>query len=187
MNPTGKKLISLFLVFSLMMLSVNLYAKERRGAELIITKKEGQQIKGELITGKENSLLLLDTEEKDVSVDIENIEAIKIAKKSKFLAAAAIGCAGAITGAMLLYLLWAIAGSLAAPLAAFGEGGWEDYRPDAVGDGAFYGALIGTSIGGIIGLSNKESKTVRIEGMTDWEIQETLDYLRKRARIRDYK
>ena len=44
MNPTGKKFISLFLVFSLMMLSVNLYAKKRRGAKLIITKKDEQRL-----------------------------------------------------------------------------------------------------------------------------------------------
>ena len=30
MNPTSKKFISLFLALSLMMLSANLYAKERR-------------------------------------------------------------------------------------------------------------------------------------------------------------
>ena len=57
MNPTSKKFISLFLIFSLMMLSTNLYAKERRGAKLIVTKKDGQQIRGELITVKPNSLL----------------------------------------------------------------------------------------------------------------------------------
>ena len=62
MNPTGKKFISLFLIFSLMMLSANLYAKERRGAKLIITKKDGQRIEGELIAVKPNSLLLLDAQ-----------------------------------------------------------------------------------------------------------------------------
>ena len=61
MNLTSKKFISLFLVFSIMMLSVNLYAK-KLGAELIITKKDGQQIEGKLITVKPNSLLLLNNE-----------------------------------------------------------------------------------------------------------------------------
>ncbi|GAH61129.1 unnamed protein product, partial [marine sediment metagenome] len=84
MKAKGKKLISLFLVFSLMMLSANLYAKERRGAKLIITKKDGQQIKGELITVKPNSLLLLNTEGKDVSVDIADINVIRIVKKSMY-------------------------------------------------------------------------------------------------------
>ncbi|NIM59026.1 MAG: hypothetical protein GTO16_08810 [Candidatus Aminicenantes bacterium] len=79
----GKKFIALFLVFSLMMLSVNLSAKERRGAKLIITKKEGYQIEGELITVKPNSLLLLSITGKDVSVDIADIEVIRIVKVSE--------------------------------------------------------------------------------------------------------
>ncbi|MGB6865161.1 MAG: hypothetical protein WBE11_05665, partial [Candidatus Aminicenantaceae bacterium] len=103
MNPTGKKLISLFLVFSLMMLSLNLYAKERRGAKLQIIKKDGQQVEGELITVKPNSLLLLNTEGKDVSVSVEEILIIRLAKKSKFLKGMGIGIlvgagAGAIFG-----------------------------------------------------------------------------------------
>ena len=48
MNLKSKKLLSLFLIFSLVMLSTNLYAKERRGAKLIVTKNDGQQIEGEL-------------------------------------------------------------------------------------------------------------------------------------------
>jgi hypothetical protein len=62
MNPKGKKFISLFIIFSLVILSVNLYAKERRGVKLIVTKKDGQQTEGELITVKPTSLLLLNTE-----------------------------------------------------------------------------------------------------------------------------
>jgi len=45
----------------------------------------GQQIEGELITVKPNSLLLLDTEGKDVSIDIGDIKVIRIVKKSKAL------------------------------------------------------------------------------------------------------
>ncbi len=80
MNPTGKKFLSLFLVFSLMMLSVNLYAKEKRGAKLIVRKKEGQRIEGELITVKPTSLLLLNTDGKDESVSAEEIRIIRIVK-----------------------------------------------------------------------------------------------------------
>jgi len=64
-----KKIIPLFLVFSLLALSGNLLAKERRGAELIVQKKDGQQVRGELITVKEHSLLLLDSKGKDASID----------------------------------------------------------------------------------------------------------------------
>jgi len=43
--------------------------------------------------------------------------------------------------------------------------------------------IIGAIIGGIAGTD----KTIQIEGMSDSEIQETMDKLRKKARIRDYK
>ena len=59
MKAGGKKSIALFLVISLLALIGNLLAKERRGAKLIIQKKDDQQVKGKLITVKQNSLLLL--------------------------------------------------------------------------------------------------------------------------------
>ena len=91
MKTICKKFTALFLVFSVSVLSVNLYAKERRGAKLIVTKTDSQQIRGELITIKPNSLLLLNTEGKDVSVDIADIKVITIVKKSKALLGAGLG------------------------------------------------------------------------------------------------
>lgn len=91
MMDKSKKFIALFLVFSVLALSGSLYAKERRGAKLIITKKDGQQVQGELITVKPNSLLLLDTDGKDVSVGIADIKVIRIVKKSKILREAITG------------------------------------------------------------------------------------------------
>lgn len=174
MNPTSKKLISLFLVFSLMLLSVNLYAEERRGAELIITKKDGQQIRGELITVKSNSLLLLNAEGKDVSVDIADIEVIRIVKKSKALLGAGAG----------LVILGGI-GVLISLIS-----GWEDeeggkWMPAILcgSVGASYGLSTGAIIGAVAGIDKK----IQIEGMSDAEIQETLNKLSKKGRIRDYR
>ena len=169
-----KKLISLFLVFSILALSANLYAKERRGAKLIVTKKDGQQIEGELITVKPNSLLLLDTEGKDVSVDIADIKVITIVKKSKVWQGVGIG--------------FSIGASGGALLGATTDVGFDD-------DGRFswilfWGVIFGVPcalIGGILGDLASTDKTIHFEGMTDLEIQETLDKLRKKARIRDYK
>jgi hypothetical protein len=174
MHPAGKKFISLFLVFSLTMLSVNLYAKERRGAKLIVMKKDGQQIRGELITIKPNSLLLLDTEGKDASVGIVDIKAIKIENKSKFWIGARIGgFIGAIVGA--LYFLSTEEEDVGfLPLTVF--------SPDAI-----LGGVIGVMFGGTFGVFVSADKTIQLEKMTDSEINGTLDYLRKKARIRDYK
>ncbi len=174
MNPTSKKFISLFLVFSLMMLSVNLFAKERRGAKLLITKKDGQQIEGELITVKPNSLLLLDTEGKDVSVGIADIKVIRIVKKSKVLLGAGLGIVVGGGGGVLTSLIF----------------GWSVYEGGegmaAVLSGGV-GAAAGLLIGGVTGTLLGTDKTIQIEGMTDLEIEEALDKLRKKARIRDYR
>ena len=173
MNPTSKKFISLFLVLSLVMLSANLYAKERRGAKLIVTKKDGQQIEGELITVKPNSLLLLDRKSgADVSVDIADIKAIRIVKKSKLLTGVWVGIAiGGGTGVLLAGSGYRM--SLDAPA-----------RRGILGA---FGAACGLVIGALLGLVAGKDKTIHFEGMTDLEIKETLDKLRKKARIRDYK
>ncbi len=169
MNPTGKKFTALFLVLSLMMLSVNLYAKERRGAKLLITKKDGQQIEGELITVKPTSLLLLNTDGKDVSVGIADIKVIRVVKKS----GAGIGAGiGFVIGAGFVTIL-----NLS--LAEYDRISWF-YVPLVGAICSLPGLVIGAIIVG-------KDKTIQIEGMTDSEIQETLDKLRKKARIRDYK
>jgi len=146
-------------------------SKERRGAKLIVTKKDGYQTEGELITVKPNSFLLLDAEGKDVSVGIEDIKVIRVVKKSKALLAAGLGfLTGAAVGA-------AVGGQLS-------EAWWWDHGTEicAVIGGFAFGIL-----GGFIVSSAGKDKTIQIEGMTDSEIREALDYLRKKARIRDYK
>ncbi len=149
---------------------------KKQGAKLIITNKDWQQIKGELIIVKPNSLLLLDTEGKDVSIDIADIKVIRIGKKSKAGLGAGIGSAAGTLGGISF---------VAIIDAALGE---EESVP-------FYGyclfggigLCVGALVGGIIGAVVGKEVTIQIEGMTDSEIQETLDKLRKKARIRDYK
>ena len=171
MNPTSKKFISLFLVFSLVMLSVNLYSKERRGATLIITKKDYKQIRGELITVKPNSLLLLDIGGRDVSVDIADIKVIRIVKKSKALLGAGLGLLiGAGIGAIL---------------------GQTTFSPSEGLTNAAWGALQlcipSAIIGGIGGVGAGTDKTIQIEGRPPPSIEFMLKELRKKARIPDYK
>jgi len=179
MNPTSKKLISLVLVFSLMAISCASFRttggkREKHGAKLIVTKLDGQLIKGELIAVKPNSLLLLDTEGKDVSVGIAEIKVIRIVKKSK-------AGKGALYGLLIGGVIGVAAGSI---------GGKDDYMFSssalaAIGGLAFglYGALLGAGIGAVVGTDKK----IQIEGKSDLEINDVLEKLRKKARIRDYK
>ena len=170
-----KKFTALFLIFSLMMLSANLYAKERRGAKLIVTKLDGQKTEGELITVKPKSFLLLDTEGKDVSIDIADIKVIRIVKKSKVWTGAGLGfliCGGGI--AMYNHLF-------------FKEDHEQDLKHIFTALLGLIGGAAGALLGGFIGASAGKDKTIQIEGRSDLEIRETLKKLRKKARIRDYK
>ncbi len=168
MNPIGKKFISLFLVLSLMMLSVNLYSKERRGANLIITNKDGQQIKGELIIVKLNSILLLNTEGKDMSINIADIKVITIVKKSK-----------ALLGSGLGFLIGGSAGFLEGTFLD----GWDTFNPLTHG---IIGACLGLWIGLALGINSGKDEIIQIEGNPQLVIEFFQDKLRKKARIRDY-
>ena len=162
--------------------------RKKHGANLIIQKINGQQVSGELITVKPSSLLLLNTEGKDVSVDIEEIKVITFVKKSK--ASTGIGIGLVIGGASgvyfgsknrdtkdlgilnilyIFYFLWP-------PL-------WFKYEVGSI----VLGGSIGAVVGGFIGAAIGKDKTIQIEGMTDLEIREALDKLHKKARIRNYK
>ena len=92
MNQKRKQFISFFLIISFLILPLTLIAKERRGAELVVQKTDGQQVKGELITVKKDSLLLKDAGfGADVSLDVSDIKTIKIVRKSKGGLGALIG------------------------------------------------------------------------------------------------
>lgn len=167
MNTKGKIFIALILVFSLVALSGNLYAK-KKGAELEIRKKDGQQVKGELIAVKNTSLLLLESGV-DVSVDIKDIKNITILKKSK-----------AFLGISLGLLLGAGIGSLYATSTDTYD---SDLRPLAFIVYGGGGAALGVLAGGFLGASAGKDKTIEIEEKSDFEIKEALEKLRKKARI----
>jgi hypothetical protein len=178
----------LFLVFSSFALSENLYAK-KKGAELIVQKIVGQQVRGELITVKENSLLLLNSESgADVSVDIREIQLIEIVKKSKSLAWGGIGLvSGAVIGALIGYLegddppfIVTLFGSTiikGPPILTDDE--------KALYNGITCG-MIGGILGGIGGAIAGKDKIIQFEGKSDTEIKEILQELRKKARIRNF-
>ena len=188
MNPTSKKLVSLFLVLSLTTVgcaTLGMRRQERfelpqkgRGAKVIITKTDGQQIKGELIAVKPNSLLLSGFPEPVVSVGIADIRAVRIVKKSKSSLGAGIG--GAIGGGIGLYKI------VSACKAEDADGSFYSYF--LLGSLVVPAAMIvGGAIGGGIGALVRGDDVIYLTGMTDSEIQEALDKLRKKARIRDYK
>ena len=149
--------------------------RKKHGANLVMLKKDGQAIKGELIAVKQNSLLLLDKESgADVSVAINDIKVIKIMKVSKVWEGARIGgFIGAAAGA-LLFLASKDAEVTLAPFAVLSS------QP-------ILGGVIGVIVGGGIVAAAGTDKTIQIEEMSNFEINAVLEELRKKARIRDYK
>jgi len=65
------------------MISNKIAKKQKHGTKLIVQKRDGQEIRGELIAVKHNSLLLLEFESAaEVSIEIIDIKVIKVIKKS---------------------------------------------------------------------------------------------------------
>jgi len=145
------------LAFLILVLPGALSARERRGANLVITLKDGQQIKGELIAVKPDSLLLL--AEKDESIDLLGIKSIRIVRKSK-----------------------AMLGGLLAGMVATGI----YFSPGGDVDQAFSGQLFVlpacVAIGIVAGAMAGTDKII-----PESEVRNALGYLRGMARIRDYK
>ena len=183
MKTKGKKILAIttILVFSFGVLITPVTAKERRGANVEIYKTNPEMegtpwqrpdIKGELIAVKENSLLVLDSEGADITVNISEIEFLIINKKSAakwgFLSGFLVG-----GGLMGTYLgLWAHEEKGNVGLAATIGG---------LGGGFVFGFL-GSIIAGIVA----PDKTIQIEGKHETEIKAVLDKLRSKSRVPDY-
>jgi hypothetical protein len=163
-----RKCISLFLVFSILTLSIPLTAKERKGADLIIQRTDGTQVRGELIAVKKYSLLLLDTEGRDVSVIIEDIKVITILKKLK-------SSKGALYGLL-------IGGAIGV---AFGYSADPDTPPSRGVTAAISGVSVGL-LGASIGVAAGTNEKIQIEGKSDSEIQIIMEKLRKKARVKNF-
>ncbi len=167
-----RKAISLFLVFSFLVISGDIFAKERKGADVIIQRIDGTQVRGELIAVKEESILLLDRDMGvDVSVDIEDIMAIRIVKKGNAGGAFLIG--GAI-GASVGYLTYSKPESKGWITIDFGPG------MNVAGFG-----ILGGLIGLVIGAFSGTDKTIQIEGKSDTEIRGILEKLNQQARVKN--
>jgi hypothetical protein len=167
-----KKYITLFLVISIVALSVNLRAKEKRGAELVVVKKNGSSVRGELVAAKKDALLLnLPYSSITFSVAISDITTITAGDRS-------YAGAGAHTGFLIAGFLGAVEASTCS---GWGCGEAEIIVGSAILHGLL-GGLIGYGIGGLF--TGKESYV--FEDKTESEIQEILQKLRKKARVRNY-
>ena len=174
-----ERAVSLLMVISLLGLSENLIAGERRGAMLMVQKKDGSQEYGELIAIKQSSILLLGSSSgTDVSIEVTDINTIRIFMKSR-----------ALSGLGLGFLIGGGSG------AAIGFMSGDDSRFQCISLSAgekalLLGATLGVS-GGLYGLLKGAhaglGKTIQIEGKSDFEIQAALTKLKQKARISNFR
>jgi len=160
------KLVALTLVALLLVIPTNVSAKERRGADLVVTRLDGSQVSGELIAVKRDSLLLL-SYGRDESIGLATIKAVRIVKKS---------LAG--KGALYGFLVGALFGAIAA------SGGVDEYTPggSTVLFGGYFGGL--GALGGLtLGIALGSDTTFRVAGEPETLVQRHLEKLRAHARV----
>jgi len=167
MKKVTAKLIASVLIISFLILPANLSAKERRGANLVVTRLDGSQVSGELIAVKRDSLLLLG-EGTDVTVGLADIKTVRIVRKSRAgLFAGLAGVAGATAGAFV---------------GLYKGGGDDESGPASIRGGVVYGAL--GALAGLLADSMVNSDThITVAGMTPEAVAGFWDQLQAYSRM----
>ncbi|MEN6560083.1 MAG: hypothetical protein ABFD52_04830 [Acidobacteriota bacterium] len=159
----------------MLVLPGSLSARERRGAAIVITFKDGQSVSGELKAVKPDSLLLFVG--KDETVDLAGIRSVRIVRRSRALLGAVCGFVAGVAGTVIY-------ASAQKEVEDPWTGLWQGIG--VIGAGVvFIGSGTGVGIGA--GLLAGKDKTIRLEGRSEPEVARALAYLRRKARIRDIK
>ena len=169
-DPWIKKSVTVLLMVAFAGGSGALWAKERKGAQLVIELRDGGRAAGELISVRNRSLLLLDAQGKDGAYDVAQITKIRVVRKSKAKKGAVIGF---------------LAGGLVAGIAGAKNAEADNANPAS-------GFLILGGIGGAIsggigwgwGAALGHDKMMVFSGRSDAEVEHRLKKLRRYARVR---
>ena len=154
-------------------------AKERRGAEVMVTKQDGTQVSGELIAVKKDSLLLLaegPLAGTDLSIALAEINTVKIIKKSK---AGSGFCYGLLIGAV---------GGAAWVFSEGGQSNGEAFfttRSQATLVGAIGFGCMGMILGAIVGGLAGTDMTISIGEKSEIKLQPVRERLVQLARIKE--
>ena len=175
-GSAARKIVAAALTLSIFMPLAVAYGKQKKGATVIITLRDGRQASGELIAVKPKSILILDPNGKDASFDLTEIAVVKIFRKSK-------AGSGALTG----FLIGAGAGITAGLLSA-GSGEDSDFQR---GMAAMFlggiGGVVGLVGGLVAGASAGGELDIRFEGATELSQRTDLQKLSKYARYKEFR
>jgi hypothetical protein len=166
-----------FITFAILLLIIplNLSAKkQKKGANLIILKDDGQVIEGELLSVKDRSLLLMICgSNAEAIVDISNVQEISMKRKKNFwngfLKGGWIGLAG---------------GTVLGLCCCSHEPEGLRYKGCVILGGIMMGVYGGLG-GGIVNVTARKYKKVHIIGKTSDEIDRFLKQLKEMARFKD--
>ncbi len=150
-------------ILGLFILPPCLAAKERRGADVVVTRLDGSRVEGELMAVKADSLLVLSKAGGDESLALSEVKAVKIMRRSHAATYALVGfLAGAVPGVI------------------YGD------DPDMQSGELKWGAAFG-GIGAAAGLALSQllgtDITFPIAGLPDAQVNEHLDRLRSYSRV----
>jgi hypothetical protein len=151
------------IISGLLILPPGLAAKERRGADIVVTKLDGSRVEGELIAVKPDLLLVLSVGGRDESVALSGIKTVKVVRRSHAATYALVGLlAGAVTGVKL------------------GD------DPDIESGELKWGAIFG-GIGAVAGIALSQALgtdiTFALAGESRGVVDEYLDRLRSYSRV----
>lgn len=175
-----KQKIRQFLTLGIVVLLIcplNLAAK-KKGAHLVIEKKDSQVIEGELLRVKEDSLLIKTSGSgSGVTIDITEIIKLKIKRKAKFGKGALIGFM--MGGGLGLAFAGGASGN-------GGAGGNVDL-PDMSykGQASILMGVLGAGVGGVVGLMSRNYKEIQVKGKSPSQIEKIMKKLNKKARFKN--
>ena len=148
-------------------LPATLDAANWRGADLIVTRQDGRQVRGELVAVKPETLVLLAVDAKVESVPLAEIGSIKIVRRS-----------GVWQGLLAGFAAGAVAGAIWGGISAGEEWG--------VAGGAFLGGLLfagpGSLLGLVAGMGAGLDDKIDLAGLPEPELSRVLAKLSRLAR-----
>lgn len=149
-------------------------AEKKSGNTLALTLKNGQTIKGELLTVKGDRLILLDANSlAGAEIRIGDVARVRVMKKSHWLPGLGLGL-----------LIGGASGAVLGLLSGDDQSG---FLPFSAGQKAAGGALglglLGAPVGGIIGAITGIDETMDVGALPASQIDQVLNKLKQRARV----